>query len=166
MNMIRKGIGLLILLMLPQFKCNADSLDEIFNKRIAELQTQGETLKRGNISHQSEYQLVYFFSHDCGYCTSFSPILRRFSKTNKITLRAYSVSGQGSATFPKPLSVSEKLILHFYGAQPITYPRLFMIKKDGLYSSNIQITDGSVDYYTLTNLWEMAHKPEYMRVFK
>lgn len=147
------------------------------NEKVAELQDPnpkqsyeqsiGElnALDKKNIDW-NEYGLAFFFSESCPFCHQFSPVIREWAGRHRVKVRAITLTGGGLPEYPQPEQANNREILHFFGAgDDIRYPSVFMYKLGDFYGGSVRITNGYVDYTTFTNLWNMAHQPEYLRAF-
>ena len=111
------------------------ALDQL-NARLAEKESMRGQVKSVSpaLKELSEhYDLVLIYKGNCPHCKHFAPILKDFSNTFKVRLKAYHLNGE-TLTDLNSESLTPKLFQSFYttgGYKPIV-PALFLLNKETL----------------------------------
>lgn len=117
---LSRFVYLLLPLLFP-FMSHANELDAIIKEKVKEQQVSHHV---ENVPVMQRYGLLLFFSDECHYCQQFAPVLKAFTTSHHIMVRAISLTGRGLPSFPHPIQPTKRTIDHFYGTSPVTYPSL------------------------------------------
>lgn len=74
---------------------------------------------------KQEYDIIFFYSSNCGYCHRFAPILTRFSRNKDIKIQSYTANGGKISGFAD--AISSKAQFDKYGIAG--YPTVLIVEK-------------------------------------
>lgn len=97
---------------------------------------------------KDSHHLVFFFSSLCSHCQIEAPIVKAYAKIHQFQVEAYSLDGQGLASFSKPQIPSQDLMAAAFAGQSIQTPAIFIMntKTLGLYP----VAMGELDFDELS----------------
>lgn len=133
--MMRRLFLLVFVLMFPPLSFANVAVDEL-NALLAKKQTPKAkaTVESPQIKDlRDNYYLVFIYKSTCPHCHKFAPILKDFTDTFKLKVRAYTLDNEPLDGFEaKPLT--PELFQSFYAAggyKPVV-PALFLVNKHTL----------------------------------
>ncbi len=107
-----------------------------------------------NISLRRNYEFVFFYSTSCRHCMKFEPVLKKYSDSTGIQVRAFVVGEGKSVYFPNGTIVTQEIIEQFFGfsdsfkkGNSISVPTLFIINKNNLHA--YPVSQGALTYSEL-----------------
>lgn len=81
------------------------------------------------------YQLVFFFADNCGFCHKFAPVVKAITDDYHLKLVTYSFDGKGMPGLTPPLKVDQKVLDDYFTGISVACPLLAVKHPSGKIST-------------------------------
>lgn len=89
-------------------------------------------LSNGRQVNLADWKVVLFMQGQCPYCHKFDPVLKSLSERVGFGVMAYTIDGQGDASFPDALPAPPEVMKTFFPNLPVATPTTFMVNVNTL----------------------------------
>lgn len=89
-------------------------------------------LSNGRQVNLSDWKVVLFMQGHCPYCHQFDPVLKSLSARVGFGVMAYTIDGQGDASFPDALPAPPEVMKTFFPNLPVATPTTFLVNVNTL----------------------------------
>ena len=103
---------------------------------VTSLAARAATFELHSVSEFSEkYELVYFYSHSCSHCRTFTPVLVKYAKDNRLGIAGFvlgediSFVQQPTADLPVSIGADWEITEKFFSNTKVVAPALFLVNK-------------------------------------
>lgn len=107
----------------------------LFNAPFAVSQNQADAsyrLSNGRQINLADWKVVLFMQGHCPYCHQFDPVLKSLSARVGFGVMAYTIDGQGDASFPDALPAPPEVMKTFFPNLPVATPTTFLVNVNTL----------------------------------
>ena len=94
-----------------------------------------------DLEFSNEYELVYFYSHSCSHCRTFTPVLVKYAKDNRLNIAGFlldenvSPINRQATDLSGSINADQEIIEKFFGRiDAVIAPALFLINKKTLHA--------------------------------
>lgn len=100
-------------------------------------------------NNYNRYELIFFYSTRCKFCTTFGKTLRTYTDYHHIPVTAFKLSSESSIYFPNSVLVDQDTIATYFGKEAnIAVPVLFILNPINMHV--YQVSRGNLTYAELT----------------
>ncbi|HDT4906365.1 TPA: type-F conjugative transfer system pilin assembly thiol-disulfide isomerase TrbB [Enterobacter ludwigii] len=89
-------------------------------------------LSNGRQINLADWKVVLFMQGHCPYCHQFDPVLKSLSARVGFGVMAYTIDGQGDASFPDALPAPPEVMKTFFPNLPVATPTTFLVNVNTL----------------------------------
>lgn len=89
-------------------------------------------LSNGRQVNLADWKVVLFMQGHCPYCHQFDPVLKSLSARVGFGVMAYTIDGQGDASFPDALPAPPEVMKTFFPSLPVATPTTFLVNVNTL----------------------------------
>lgn len=89
-------------------------------------------LSNGRQVNLADWKVVLFMQGHCPYCHQFDPVLKSLSARVGFGVMAYTIDGQGDASFPDALPAPPEVMKTFFPNLPVATPTTFLVNVNTL----------------------------------
>ncbi|WP_139498739.1 type-F conjugative transfer system pilin assembly thiol-disulfide isomerase TrbB, partial [Escherichia coli] len=91
----------------------------------------------------ADWKVVLFMQGHCPYCHQFDPVLKSLSARVGFGVMAYTIDGQGDASFPDALPAPPEVMKTFFPNLPVATPTTFLVNVNTLEA--VPLLQGATD---------------------